>query len=59
MKICKYCGLPFDDDKIQETNPVQKIGELFYSSRNQMDGEEICPQCKEKLGILNILGFDN
>jgi hypothetical protein len=59
MKICKYCGLPFDDDKIQETNPVQKIGELFYNSRNLMDGEEICLQCKEKLGILNILGFDN
>lgn len=59
MKICTYCGLPFDDTEIQETNPVQKIGELFYDSINQINSEEICPQCKEKLGILNVLGFDS
>jgi hypothetical protein len=57
MKICTYCGLPFEDTEIQETNPFQKMGELFYSSNNQSDSEEICPPCKEKLGILNILGF--
>lgn len=57
MKICSYCGLPFEDNEIQETNLVQNMGELFYSSGNQIDSEEICLQCKEKLGILNILGF--
>jgi len=57
MKICTYCGLPFEDTEIQETNPVQKIGELFYSSNNKVDSEKICPQCKEKLGILSISGF--
>lgn len=57
MKICKYCGFRFEDIEIQETNPFQKMGELFYNSNNQIDSEEICPQCKEKLGILNILGF--
>lgn len=57
MKTCAYCGLLFEDIEIQENNPFQKIGKLFYMANNQIDSEGICPQCKEKLGILNILGF--
>ncbi len=58
MKICKICQRVFEDDLAREENPAETVGDLFLQSVNETEANEICPDCKENAGILNLLGFD-
>jgi hypothetical protein len=33
------------------------LGEMFLEHMGDDDAEDVCPKCKEELGIINLLGF--
>jgi hypothetical protein len=55
-KICKKCLREFDDE-YEDVGPVEKLGEIFLKSVDERDIKGYCPECKEELGIMNLLGF--
>ena len=57
MKLCKKCFREFDENDNMEENPARELGDIFISDIGKVDIEEICPECREKLGIINLMGF--
>ena len=62
MKICKNCFQPFDETPITNTNPAEALGDIFLDSArddsyNTQEGHDLCPSCREGLGVVNMLGF--
>jgi hypothetical protein len=39
-----------------EHNPAGDLGNIFLQ-RTDSDADDVCPGCKEELGILNLLGL--
>ena len=54
MKVCRECGQPIAEEE-DEYNPARDLGEIFLPDT---DADETCPRCKEELGIISLLGFD-
>jgi hypothetical protein len=57
MRICKRCFREFDDED-EDAGPVEKLGEIFLKSVDERDIKGYCPECKEEIGIMNVLGFE-
>jgi hypothetical protein len=57
MKLCKKCFREFDENDKMEDSPARELGDIFISETGNIDVEDICPECREELGILNLLGF--
>lgn len=58
MPICIKCLQPFDKRQDCDHNPAKELADIFIGSTNFTDEDELCSDCREKLGIANILGFD-
>jgi len=56
MERCKRCGKEVEDIETRVT-PMEELGQIFQKSVKECDAEQLCPECKEELGILNLLGF--
>ena len=57
MKICKQCLREFEDRIPVDFSPIQELGELFLDDVATEEGKELCPDCREEMGVLNLLGF--
>jgi hypothetical protein len=57
MRVCRECGEVFDEDD-HEYNPASELGDIFLEFTWESDTEYLCPRCKEELGIVSLLGFD-
>lgn len=64
MKICQNCFQEFEDLPYPEaaSNPAEVLGEIFLDAvggdnPSAQDASQLCPACREKLGIVNLLGF--
>ncbi len=55
-KICSECRREFTGDDSIPT-PVDVLGQIFIDAMGVQDAGNICPKCREDLGILNLLGF--
>lgn len=56
-KICDQCLREYfeDDDAI---SPADELGRIFLKRiEDTRSTKNICPECREKLGILFLLGF--
>lgn len=59
MKVCDRCHRVFDEkDSIPSLNPPQQLAEMFLCSLDRDQSSVICDDCKEDMGILNLLGFN-
>ena len=58
MRICKRCLREFVPDENRIENPADGLGEMFIETIGTDDIKNLCPDCIEELGILNVLGFD-
>ncbi len=58
MKPCKRCFETFDENEHIDPNPATALGDLFTDT-GDADIEDLCPACREELGIINLLGFKN
>lgn len=62
MKICQNCFQEFDDESEAAASPAEVLGEIFLegvggNEPGTHDTRQLCSACKEKLGIVNLLGF--
>jgi len=62
MKICQNCFQKFEDAPEPKATPVEVLGEIFLEAvggdnPGARDAGCLCPPCREKLGIVNLLGF--
>jgi hypothetical protein len=57
MKRCKKCFREFDDTDSLDYTPARDLGDIFISHIGDVDVRDICPECREKLGVINLLGF--
>lgn len=57
MKTCKKCFREFDENENADYSPARNLGDIFISNIGDVDVKDICPDCREELGILNLIGF--
>jgi hypothetical protein len=57
MKLCKKCFKEFDENDKMEDSPARELGDIFISETGNIDIEDICLECREELGIINLMGF--
>lgn len=57
MKLCKRCLKEFDENESMDYSPARDLGDIFISDMGDYDVEDICPECREELGIMNLMGF--
>lgn len=60
--ICKNCFQEFEHVPVPQASPMEVLGEIFLEAVGGNDPGfqdvcHLCPACREKLGIVNILGF--
>ncbi len=56
MKLCSNCGYSIQEDS--SNNPAEILGDLAYQSISEDNDDScLCPACKEKLGMLSLMGF--
>ena len=56
MKICVRCYREFEEDDI-DISPADELADIFMHDVGVEDINDLCPQCREELGIMNLLGF--
>jgi len=56
MKTCKRCFREFEKDDIAES-PAEELADIFLQDIGVEDINDLCPQCREELGVMNLLGF--
>jgi hypothetical protein len=57
MKTCKRCFRQFEDIEGTEYTPARDLGDIFISGIGDVDVKDICPDCREELGMMNLIGF--
>lgn len=55
MKICDNCLKEYFDEDDPAT-PMEELGGIALDAMG--DSPNLCPDCREELGILTLLGFD-
>ncbi len=60
MKICKRCLREFDetDEVLLDVSPAESLVGLFITCKGREDTHDICRECREELGMMNLAGFD-
>jgi hypothetical protein len=55
--LCKRCFKEFDEDESIDYSPARDLGDIFVSRGRNVDVRELCPECREELGVMNLMGF--
>ncbi|MBN1382695.1 MAG: hypothetical protein JXA41_13570 [Deltaproteobacteria bacterium] len=55
-KICENCGRQYFDEK-NSASPPEALGRIFLEALQNRKPQNLCPDCREELGILSLLGF--
>jgi hypothetical protein len=57
LKLCKRCFKEFDEDENIDFSPARSLGDIFVSGASNIDVRDLCPECREDLGVMNLMGF--
>jgi len=57
MAVCDRCFKEYKDRETQK-NPMEEVTHISLKSVKGYDTDRFYPDCKEELGIINLLGFD-
>ncbi len=57
MKICSKCFREFNEREDTDYNPAVALGDIFLEHTAGANGADLCPECREELGMLNLMGF--
>ena len=59
MKICKRCFREFDESEVDvvDVSPATELADIFLRDIGVEDINDLCTQCREELGVMNLLGF--
>jgi len=56
MKTCKQCFREFEEEDT-DISPPEELANIFLQDIGVEDINDLCPQCREELGVMNLLGF--
>ena len=56
MPRCRKCGEKYDAEE-GVMSPMEALGELFLESAGETP-RNLCPACREEIGVAGLLGFD-
>ncbi len=56
MPPCKRCGVQFKKNEDLDDSPMRELGDIFVESVGDIDSQSLCPDCREELGIVSLLG---
>jgi hypothetical protein len=56
MKTCKRCFREFDQSKY-DINPSTELADIFLNDMGVENINDICPECRKELDVMNLLGF--
>jgi len=57
MKTCKRCFREFDEADVVEVSPATELGDIFIQDIGIEDINDLCPECREEMGVMHLLGF--
>lgn len=57
MKLCTRCQQYFEDKEDVGESPVAELADIFLAGSEHAEPEDMCPQCREELGMMTLLGF--
>ena len=59
MKICKRCFREFDESEVDvlDVSPAMELADIMLQDVGVKDINDLCPECREEFGVMNLLGF--
>ena len=59
MKTCKKCFRGFDESEVDVlgVSPATELADIFLQDIGVEDINDLCPECREELGAMDMLGF--
>jgi hypothetical protein len=57
MKICSKCFSEFNEREGADYNLALELGDIFMEHTIESNGSDLCPECREEFGMLNLIGF--
>jgi hypothetical protein len=57
VKTCNRCLREYDDTISVQKNPADDLGEMFLKATDPERENDLCPDCREEMGIFTLLGF--
>jgi len=57
MKVCKRCFREFDEEEISDANHTTELADIMLRDIGIDDINDLCPQCREEIGVMDLLGF--
>lgn len=57
MKICKRCFGEFDGEDVLDASPAAELADIMLRDIGVDDINDLCSQCREELGVMDMLGF--
>jgi hypothetical protein len=57
LKTCKRCLREFEEDLGTDISPANELADVMLQDLGIDDINNLCPQCREELGVMNLLGF--
>ena len=57
LKTCKRCLREFEEDLSTDISPANELADIMLQDLGIDDISDLCPQCREELGVMNLLGF--
>jgi hypothetical protein len=58
MKVCSGCLKPFDEWQDKDCDPARELEDIFLKSIDSVNDDDLCPECREKMGMLNLMGLE-
>ena len=57
MKVCKRCFRKFEEEEISDAIPTTELTDIMLRDIDIEDINDLCPQCRKELGVMDLLGF--
>ena len=59
MKPCKRCFREFEESEVDvvDISPATELADIFLRDAGVEDINDLCPQCREELGVMDLLGL--
>ena len=57
MKTCKRCFREFEEEDVLDTTPATELADIMLQDVGIEDINDLCPECREESGVMNLLGF--
>lgn len=59
MKTYTRCLMEFDESEedVLDVSPATELVDIFLQDIGAEDINDLCPECREEFGVMNLLGF--